>query len=258
MKIKINTYIEFDEHKEKDLINAVNYLINSRQLSSFSSNAIKVVLNDPKLYEGVKVGKCQPLCERKVFFNNLIEKVTSIEKTLLALEDEIQQLNEFVRLKKALGFKDKLENLQSAQFLVKRQIQRLNQELGRIGTDLVTDKRNVIADITEMNQRADRLVEYIINYYDGICSELRVLGETGLVSAPVATSNKSAISIPKETGFTGNTEAAASVETNIAPVIKTTNNEEQKKDDEKVVDIAGQASAWDDAEDDDLDALLNF
>ena len=172
-RIKVSTYIDIDDVKEKDLEKTLQEMIDSRQLSTFSTNAIKLVLENQELLNRCKVGEKQVLSSREAFFNELNTKVKELENTQKYLESELQKVVEFIRLRKMIGIEDKLDNIACSQFLVKRQIKALNKQLGRISSDLIIDRRSVEPDIIEMTRKADELVEFTINHYDGIINELK-------------------------------------------------------------------------------------
>lgn len=172
-RIKVSTYIDIDDVTEKDLAETLQKMIDSRQLSAFSTNAIKLVLENQELLNRCKVGEKQVFSTREKFFSDLTNKVRELEKTQLLLEEEVQKLVEFIKLRKMIGIEEKVDNAACTQFLIKRQMKLLNKQLGRIGTDLVIDRRAVDKDILEMNKKADELIEFVVEHYDGIINELK-------------------------------------------------------------------------------------
>lgn len=172
-RIKVSTYIELDDVTEKDIEQTLQEMINSRQLSAFSTNAIKLVLENQDLLDKCKVGDKQIISTREKFFNDLTTKVKELEKTQLLLEEEVQRLVEFIKLRKMIGMEEKIDNVMCSQFLIKRQMKMLNRQLGRIGTDLVIDRRTVEKDILEMTKQAEDLLEFTIEHYDGVINELK-------------------------------------------------------------------------------------
>lgn len=219
-RIKVSTYVDIDDIKEKDLEKTLQDMIDSRQLSTFSTNAIKLVLENPELLNRCRVGEKQMLSSREVFFNELSTKVKELENTQLYLEGELQKIVEFIRLRKMIGVEEKLDNVACSQFLVKRQIKALNKQLGRISSDLVTDRRSVEPDIIEMTKKADELVEFTINHYDGIINELK-----SMMTINVPIQERVIVETKVDSNTESSVETAADVRLNTEVTKETDKNE---------------------------------
>lgn len=235
---RLRTYVEFDPVKDSEALTKANRLVDNRQFASFVSNVVKVVLNNPDMINNIEAMASVGDEYKEKHITELIDKVLKLEEAITELNEEVLLLKEFIKLRKVIGIEQKVDNVLSADLLIKRQIRKLNQILGKTGTDLIIDSKYIQEDFTSQNKRAEDVVAFAVEYYDGIINELR---ETVKVRE-VETVRE--IERPKE-------EKVEQVDT---VVNKVTEN----RKDEKAAKIASTTDASAALTDEDMDAMGAF
>lgn len=234
---RLRTYVEFDPVKDSEALTKANRLVDNRQFASFVSNVVKVVLNNPDMINNIEAMASVGDEYKEKHIAELIDKVLKLEEAITELNEEVLLLKEFIKLRKVIGIEQKVDNVLSADLLIKRQIRKLNQILGKAGTDLIIDSKYIQDDFTSQNKRAEDVVAFAVEYYDGIINELR---ETVKVRE-VETVRE--IERPKE----------EKVDTAV-----TENKVTENKKDEKAAKIASTTDASAALTDEDMDAMGAF
>lgn len=234
---RLRTYVEFDPVKDSEALTKANRLVDNRQFASFVSNVVKVVLNNPDMINNIEAMASVGDEYKEKHITELIDKVLKLEEAITELNEEVLLLKEFIKLRKVIGIEQKVDNVLSADLLIKRQIRKLNQILGKTGTDLIIDSKYIQEDFTSQNKRAEDVVAFAVEYYDGIINELR---ETVKVKE-VETVRE--IERPKE----------EKVDTAV-----TENKVTENKKDEKAAKIASTTDASAALTDEDMDAMGAF
>lgn len=234
---RLRTYVEFDPVKDSEALTKANRLVDNRQFASFVSNVVKVVLNNPDMINNIEAMASVGDAYKEKHITELINKVLKLEEAITELNEEVLLLKEFIKLRKVIGIEQKVDNVLSADLLIKRQIRKLNQILGKTGTDLIIDSKYIQEDFTSQNKRAEDVVAFAVEYYDGIINELR---ETVKVRE-VETVRE--IERPKE----------EKVDTAV-----TENKVTENKNDEKAAKIASTTDASAALTDEDMDAMGAF
>lgn len=170
---RLRTYVEFDPVKDSEALTKANRLVDNRQFASFVSNVVKVVLNNPDMINNIEAMASVGDEYKEKHITELIDKVLKLEEAITELNEEVLLLKEFIKLRKVIGIEQKVDNVLSADLLIKRQIRKLNQILGKTGTDLIIDSKYIQEDFTSQNKRAEDVVAFAVEYYDGIINELR-------------------------------------------------------------------------------------
>lgn len=235
---RLRTYVEFDPVKDSEALTKANRLVDNRQFASFVSNIVKVVLNNPDLMNNIDAMASVGNEYKEKHITELIDKVLKLEEAITELNEEVLLLKEFIKLRKVIGIEQKVDNVLSADLLIKRQIRKLNQILGKAGTDLIIDSKYIQEDFTSQNKRAEDVVAFAIEYYDGILNELR---ETVKVREVEAVRE---IERPKEE--------------NIKQVEQVGTVGTENKKDEKTAKIASTTDASAALTDEDMDAMGAF
>ena len=170
---RLRTYVEFDPVKDSEALTKANRLVDNRQFASFVSNVVKVVLNNPDMINNIEAMASVGDEYKEKHITELINKVLKLEEAITELNEEVLLLKEFIKLRKVIGIEQKVDYVLSADLLIKRQIRKLNQILGKTGTDLIIDSKYIQEDFTSQNKRAEDVVAFAVEYYDGIINELR-------------------------------------------------------------------------------------
>jgi hypothetical protein len=124
----------------------------------------------------------------------------------MALMEEVQHLKDFISFHKTIGIEEKVENTACAQFLVSRHIKALNKQLGRIGADLVLDRKYVENDILRLTEESEKFVQYVIEHYDGVLQEIKKMTT---INVPVAVSMPPVVNVG---GAANSAESTSEVE----------------------------------------------
>lgn len=234
---RLRTYVEFDPVKDSEALTKANRLVDNRQFASFVSNVVKVVLNNPDMINNIEAMASVGDEYKEKHITELINKVLKLEEAITELNEEVLLLKEFIKLRKVIGIEQKVDNVLSADLLIKRQIRKLNQILGKTGTDLIIDSKYIQEDFTSQNKRAEDVVAFAVEYYDGIINELR-----GTVKVREVETVRE-IERPKE----------EKVDTAV-----TENKVTENKKDEKAAKIASTTDASAALTDEDMDAMGAF
>lgn len=235
---RLRTYVEFDPVKDSEALTKANRLVDNRQFASFVSNIVKVVLNNPDLMNNIDAVASVGNEYKEKHITELIDKVLKLEEAITELNEEVLLLKEFIKLRKVIGIEQKVDNVLSADLLIKRQIRKLNQILGKTGTDLIIDSKYIQEDFTSQNKRAEDVVAFAIEYYDGIISELRETVKVREVEAvrEIEKPKEEHVEHVEQTGTTGT----------------------ENKKDEKTAKIASTTDASAALTDEDMDAMGAF
>lgn len=235
---RLRTYVEFDPVKDSEALTKANRLVDNRQFASFVSNIVKVVLNNPDLMNNIDAVASVGNEYKEKHITELIDKVLKLEEAITELNEEVLLLKEFIKLRKVIGIEQKVDNVLSADLLIKRQIRKLNQILGKTGTDLIIDSKYIQEDFTSQNKRAEDVVAFAIEYYDGIISELRETVKVREVEAvrEIEKPKEEPVEHVEQTGTTGT----------------------ENKKDEKTAKIASTTDASAALTDEDMDAMGAF
>ena len=136
----------------------------------------------------------------------------------------------------------KIDNVLSAELLIKRQVRDLNAILSRTGTDLVLDKKYVQEDFNKQCERAEDMLAFAIEHYDGIVNELK--------------SNTVIREVVKEVSKVE--EKVSKPEEKPKTVEKKKETVEKKKDDENGLRIASSDDAAANLTEEDMNAMGAF
>lgn len=182
-RMKVN--LEFNNTTDRGFISKCTTLADNRMLSKYVTRAFKYVLSHPELYKELFGSNVEAVDTTYKKYKEIDSRLANIEKALRELEEYIFELKSFIVLRKMLAIEQKVDNALSAELLIKRQIKEINKILSRVGTDLIIDSKYIQDDVFKQNEKAEKLVEFTINYYDGIVNELRNMVTIPVQAVPV-------------------------------------------------------------------------
>lgn len=182
-RMKVN--LEFNNTTDRGFISKCTTLADNRMLSKYVTRAFKYVLSHPELYKELFGSNVEAVDTTYKKYKEIDSRLENIEKALRELEEYIFELKSFIVLRKMLAIEQKVDNALSAELLIKRQIKEINKILSRVGTDLIIDSKYIQDDVFKQNEKAEKLVEFTINYYDGIVNELRNMVTIPVQAVPV-------------------------------------------------------------------------
>lgn len=174
-RLKVGAYLEFDRFKEEDMISSIEEMVSRREMSKFTSNCVRFVLEHPDLMREYNIsGDSNKLAkQRKDFFSKMTARLDSLDASVKMLENEVQDCMDLLSAHKMIGTSDKVENVACAELLIKRHIRKLNSQLKDMGLDIIMDRKLVDKDLDAMKKKSEDLMAYCIENYDGVIAELR-------------------------------------------------------------------------------------
>ena len=188
-RFKLGATLCYDKEKEKDIIQQLESLKSRHKLGDFISNLIRIAFENPvELRQlGLKIENYGLTDNRREFFKGVEQKVKAMCKKVDDIYDIAVKMYALALMGKKLGLEDKSKNLLQAQFILQKQINELCTILG-LGAlhNFESNKvENVAKDVEET-------LEFIINSYDGIISEIKqsVVVQT---QAPTVISNQNIV-----------------------------------------------------------------
>lgn len=203
-KVRLGALLQFDPEKEKDILEKVKELSNSRNIGKFIGNLIRIAFDSPELYNDISgMGKVLRLMEqygmtptRVNFFKQLSKDFETAKKKVDEIYDMAYKAYVLAQAGKRLGLEEKADNCLRATFILERQLTDLCSTLGvdNLNHSFASNK------LEDAHERADKTLEYIIESYDGILEELKesmamqaVSIVPNVVSAPAVSNNASPV-----------------------------------------------------------------
>lgn len=247
-KIKLGAVIEFNEEKEKDIIEAVESLRDRHKLGDFISYAIRISLEHPEWFDSkdVTLASFGLTDTRRAYFESINSRIKAMEQKVDTIYNMGVKVYTLAKFGKRIGIEKKAENTLQAGFLLQKQLDEIATTLGvsSIGHVYESNKMDTLS------KKVDELLEYIIESYDSIVLELKnnVIQEIDLGFSPgmVNTQHATMQQIHSEHGTTS---------------IKQGDTESTQKEPTKT-DIVGDSKNADelskDKESENLDEVINF
>lgn len=177
--------LAFDDTQEADIANFVNKLKASHKIGEYLSNLIRISFDNPELMTPESLEKLtkgySQTAMRQEFFDGILKEVNEMHDKIDKMYSMVVNMYMLAQMGKTLGLEEKSKNALMAQFIIEKQFKEL-QDL--VGGSMVS---NVLASnkVQNIEKIAEEALQYIINSYSGIVSELKQLQEVQIV-APVA------------------------------------------------------------------------
>lgn len=168
-KTKLNSILSLDVQKEKDLINFLERCRDSRRLGDFVTICVRACWENPKLLEecGYTINSRGLTEERIKYFSNLENELNKLASKIDKIYDMALKVYMLSLMGKKLGIEEQSLNTLKAQFILQKQLNEFKGILGIENTIYESDR------VLDVQAKADDMLEFIINSYDGIISELR-------------------------------------------------------------------------------------
>lgn len=179
--IKLVANLTFDEDKELDIVNMINYLNSHHKTGQFLSGLIRLAMDCPDIIMKNTNGEIDmgPSMNkitvdgistiRRDFMNNLNSKVDKLWEQVTDIRKMALQVYTLAQMNKFVGIETKSENTLRASFVLEKQLSDLQRSLGT----LLNDKQFIDERLKKSKEFSDETLEYIINTYDGIVSEIK-------------------------------------------------------------------------------------
>lgn len=179
--IKLVANLTFDENKEQDIIEMIEYLNSHHKTGAFISGLIKLAMDCPEIIMKNTNGEIDlgPSMRRitvdglstlrKDFLNKLNLKVDNLWVQVGEIRKMALQVYTLAQMNKFIGIEGKSENSLRASFVIERQLSDLQRSLGT----LINDKQFIDEKLAKSKDFADETLDYILSTYDGIVSEIK-------------------------------------------------------------------------------------
>jgi hypothetical protein len=172
--------LSFDGTTEADIIEMVDVLCDKRALGKYVSDLIRLAWDNPELIDrgNGKVRQGELLKQiheagiahnREQFLRGLAKDVDDMKKKVDKIYEMTLKEYTLAQFGKQIGLEDKSRNLMASSFVLERQMNELNNELGRGTLDLTFES----SKMQSVEKHADDVLEYILETYDGIVTELK-------------------------------------------------------------------------------------
>lgn len=168
--IKLHSSLKFDPIKEKDIIDKVEEMAGSRELTYYITNLLKYALDNPEVINDSGISKAgyQISKAREDYFRQLDSKISEMKDKIDKIYNMADRINSLVLLGKSIGIEDRNRNILQTQFLLQRQLKELSDTLG-VSMTGKTFESNKLA---QYDEKASEFIEYVIEHYDGIINEI--------------------------------------------------------------------------------------
>lgn len=160
--------VSFDEEKERDLIETVEYLAERRQLGIVSSNLLRKAVDDKTIILDSLTTPSLSVTRQK-FFDWVVQVLKAQAERIDKIYSMGSDMYVLARANKAMGLEGKVDNLMTSQFLLKRQQSKIQEILG------LSDSQHLFESDKLLNEKekADKTWEYIAEVYEEMIAELR-------------------------------------------------------------------------------------
>lgn len=179
--IKLVANLTFDENKESDIVNMIEYLNSHHKTGQFLSGLIRLAMDCPEIVmkntngeidlgpsmKKITVDGLSTL--RRDFMNSLNSKVDKLWEQVTDIRKKALQVYTLAQMNKFVGIEGKSENTLRASFVIERQLSDLQKSLGT----LINDKQFIDERLKKSKDFSDETLEYIITTYDGIVAEIK-------------------------------------------------------------------------------------
>lgn len=175
--VRLGSTVRLDEEKDKDVIETIDNLSDTRKLGEFLVRLIRIYSANEKGFEtrealakqvaDIKAIGVEP--KRAEFFESVSKEMNDMKKKVDTVYDMCLDIYTMNKFGKAIGLVERTDNLLMSNFLIERQFKELVEVLGvnDVNTMFTSNK------IVNTKDRADKSLEYIINSYSGIVNELK-------------------------------------------------------------------------------------
>lgn len=191
-QVKLNNLLEWNPETEQDIVEQVILLKEHRKIKQFIEHLIRLAFESPEVFgNGKEVLKLIEKMEqfgvtptRDKFFNQVTQEVEQIKRKVDAIYEMAYKDYLLSQMGKHLGIEDKSKNTLRATFVLEKQISDMCNRLG------IENLNHTYASsrLEKTEERADQVLQYIIESYDGIVGELKAeVSSPAVISIPVNT-----------------------------------------------------------------------
>jgi hypothetical protein len=247
-RVKLGATLFFDSEQEKDIVEEVDKLRSQHKLGGYINNTIRFAYKYKEQFDK-EFGTVDSISgDRKKFFKDITKQVDELRYKIDSIYEMTNKLYMLAMFGKKLGLEDRAKNVMMAQFLLRKQTDDLCNVLGisKLDSNYTSEK------IIEVNKNVEEILEFIINYYDGVVNEIKdsckqskpdIAEGLELTKESVRLAKKNVDQLENSSYIRGNekiTKFANSIKTNSNLVVEDDIND--NSDEEDVADLDGLAS----------------
>ena len=222
--------LDFDPNREKYIVDKINELSGSGQLSKYLQTLIRLAFETPEA-----VGRTDKLvnevialggtpCARE-FFSNGNKEIAEMHRKIDEIYNMCLQMYTLCQFGKVTGLEKKVENTAKAEFMLERQVDRLCDTLG------IRDMRLFEScKIASVESKSADVLEFIINHYDGIVNEIKAEHTPVTITIPQISQVNTVVEAASNNGVTTKQTDKESVPDNSDNSVENTSEETDDND----------------------------
>lgn len=176
---RLGCQLSFSEEKESDIIAVIQKLNATHKTGQFISNLIRIALENPEIIDKGSdtyapgslmraMDNCGISFNRQQFFQQVTKEVSEMKQKIDAIYELAFKTYTLGLMGKHLKIEEKSDNELMAAFILERQLKDLQAKLAVNFSDSVYASNKVL----KTHEKADEVLEYIIESYSGIVNEL--------------------------------------------------------------------------------------
>lgn len=179
-EVRLGAKLVLDDAIEMDLINVAERLNSTRKMSEFVTSLFRVACDSINKYSNADADKFNSMVnmishmgvskERSDYFKSLNEELVKMKAKVDEIYDMALKTYSLAQINKMNGLAGKSENTALAQFALQKQIRDIEHSIGAYIGAYESDK------LIDMKKKADDIIEYIIESYDGIGEAFGIVG----------------------------------------------------------------------------------
>lgn len=245
--IRLGSMLTFNEEQEADIIALIDALNSSHKSGQFISNLFRIAVDCPEIIQrtqnGMALGETLKQLDasgystnRSMIFGKYAKDIAEMKEKVDSMYSMIFQMYMLAQMGKHLGLEEKSANSLRANFVIEKQLKELETKLGvRLKDDIFASNKLVNVENT-----ASQVLEYIINTYSDILSEIKEsLKETVVVTQQVAVDTQGSSNVqPVASEASGVTamQSTGQVEQNISA-----DNTDEADEADEIIDFGNSA-----------------
>lgn len=190
---RLGCQLSFSEEKEADIIAVIQKLNATHKTGQFISNLLRIALENPEVldkgsgsYAPGSLMRAMENCgisyDRQQFFQSISKDVANMKQKIDDIYDLAFKTYTLGLMGKHLQIEEKSNNELMATFILERQLKDIQTKLALNFADSIYASNKAL----DVQEKAEEVMEYIIESYSGIVNELMSKLEVKQIEVPVA------------------------------------------------------------------------
>lgn len=186
--MRLGSTLTFDPQKEKDILEGISRYTSSNELSILIAHLLRLAFESPEIFGDNKevrailkqMDKLGMTPTRYNFFAQISKELETMKQKIDSVYDIAYKSYILAQMGKRLGLEEKADNNLMAAFILERQITDLCVSLG------VSNMKHIFASnkIEDVHKKADDVLEFILESYDDIVTELKANMQPSVIMVP--------------------------------------------------------------------------